>query len=124
IGNSCFQKNNAKLLLQPRVGLAWDPTGGGAWSVRAGFGIHNDLLDNLGIRAYPNPPFNAREQISITNGWLPYLPFQKNAPLPPTCNAQSPLRPPACSIYQPAGFDPAMFTPTIQEWSLTVERQI
>jgi len=27
-----------------------------------------------------------------------------------------------CSIYQPAGFDPNMYTPTIQEWSLTVER--
>jgi len=121
IGNSCFSKNNARLLLQPRVGLAWDPTGKGTWSVRAGFGIHNDLLDNLGIRAYPNPPFSAREQISITNGWLPYLPFQKNAALPPTCG---PGVPQPCSIYQPAGFDPAMFTPTIQEWSLTLERQI
>ena len=124
--NSCLAKNNATHLLQPRVGLAWDPTGKGTWSVRAGFGIHNDLVDNLGIRAYPNPPFNAREQVTIPSGSgiLALLPFQKNAVLPPTCNAQSPLRPPACSIYQPAGFDPNMFTPTIQEWSLTVEHQL
>ena len=27
IASSCFETNNAKLLLQPRVGLAWDPTG-------------------------------------------------------------------------------------------------
>lgn len=131
IGDSCLAKNNAKALWQPRVGLAWDPTGRGTWSVRAGFGIHNDLVDNLGIRAYPNPPFNAREQVTITcpaanpncstNGWLRQVPFQKNAPLPPTC---SPGVPQPCSIYQPAGFDPNMFTPTIQEWSLTVERQL
>jgi hypothetical protein len=89
--------------------------------VRAGFGIHNDLVDNLGIRAYPNPPFNAREQITVTNGWLPQLPFQKSVALPPTCG---PTVPKPCSTYQPAGFDPNMFTPTIQEWSLTVERQI
>ena len=46
VGNSCLERNNAKLLLQPRVGLAWDPTGRGTWAVRAGFGIHNDLQDN------------------------------------------------------------------------------
>src|SRR3989442_8079041 len=27
IGHSCLDQNHAKLLLQPRVGLAWDPTG-------------------------------------------------------------------------------------------------
>src|SRR5881296_2813551 len=43
IGRSCLGQNHAKLLLQPRVGLAWDPTGKGNWSVRAAFGIHNDL---------------------------------------------------------------------------------
>ena len=63
MGKSCFTENHAKLLLQPRVGLAWDPTGTGTWAVRAGFGIHNDLQDNLANRTYSNPPFNAREQI-------------------------------------------------------------
>src|SRR5215510_4368300 len=42
IGRSPFIRNNAKALLQPRVGVAWDPTGTGKWAVRAGFGIHND----------------------------------------------------------------------------------
>src|SRR5881296_1347937 len=50
IGSSCLTENNAKLLLQPRVGIAWDPTGTGTWAVRAGFGIHNDLQDNLANR--------------------------------------------------------------------------
>src|SRR5256712_28031 len=37
IGQSCLTENHAKLLLQPRVGIAWDPTGRGTWAVRAGF---------------------------------------------------------------------------------------
>ncbi|PYR83299.1 MAG: hypothetical protein DMG19_19475 [Acidobacteria bacterium] len=60
VSKSVFLVNNAKALLQPRVGVAWDPTGTGRWAVRAGFGIHNDLLDNLGNRLNQNPPFNAR----------------------------------------------------------------
>jgi hypothetical protein len=121
VGSSCLAQNNAKALWQPRVGIAWDPTGTGTWAVRASAGIHNDLMDNLGIRAQPNPPFAAREQLPVANGFLPLLPLQKNAPLPPTCGPgiASP-----CSIYQPTGFDPNMFTPTIQMWTLTVERQL
>ena len=80
IGHSCLTENHAKLLLQPRVGLAWDPTGKGTWAVRAGFGIHNDLQDNVGNRAYANPPSNAREQLA--GPLLSLIPLQKNVPLP------------------------------------------
>ena len=122
VGKSCMDQNHAKLLLQPRVGLAWDPTGTGSWAVRAAFGIHNDLIDNLGIRTQAGmPPFAARESLPFTNGFLPLLPLKKNAPLPPTCG---PGISAPCSIYQPTGFDPNMFTPTVQIWDLTVERQL
>src|SRR5229473_2195573 len=121
IGDSCLAQNNAKALWQPRVGLAWDPTGTGTWAVRAGFGIHNDLVDNITGRTYPIPPYQAREQIPVPNGILPLLPFDKNAPLPPTCG---PAIPQPCSIYQPGGTDPDMFTPTVQMWNFTVERRL
>src|SRR5213593_3883025 len=123
IGRSCLDQNHAKLLLQPRVGLAWDPTGTGTWAVRAAFGIHNDLMDNLGIRVQPNPPFSARESLIplIGNGFLPLLPLKKDVQLPPTCG---PGISAPCSIYQPTGFDPNMLTPTVQIWDLTVERQL
>src|SRR6266566_6458452 len=122
MAKSCLTENHAKLLLQPRVGLAWDPTGTGTWAVRAGFGIHNDLQDNLANRTYSNPPFNAREQLS--GPLLSLIPLPKNAALPPTCGTPGAPPPPACSLYGPGGFDPVMFTPTSQQWSLTVERGI
>src|SRR5213594_3253001 len=124
IGKSCMDQNHAKLLLQPRVGLAWDPTGTGSWAVRAAFGIHNDLIDNLGIRTQAGmPPFAARESLPVTpaTGFLPLLPLKKDAPLPPTCGAGIPQ---PCSIYQPTAFDPNIFTPTVQIWDLTIDRQL
>src|SRR3989454_607252 len=124
VGKSCMDQNHAKLLLQPRVGLAWDPTGTGSWAVRTAFGIHNDLIDNLGIRTQAGmPPFAARESLPVTaaTGFLPLLPLKKNVALPPTCG---PGIPQPCSIYQPTGFDPNMPTPTVQIWDLTVERQL
>src|SRR5947207_2085953 len=122
IGHSCLTENHAKLLLQPRVGIAWDPTGRGTWAVRAGFGIHNDLQDNIGNRAYANPPSLSREQLS--GPLLSLIPLDKNAALPPTCGTPGAPPPPACSTYGPGGFDPVMFTPTSQQWSLTIERGI
>jgi Carboxypeptidase regulatory-like domain len=122
VGGSCLAQNNAKALWQPRVGIAWDPTGTGTWAVRAGFGIHNDLLDALGQKAFMDPPFSAREQLPVTNGFLPLLPINKNLPLPPTCAPGAVFV--GCNIYQPGGFDPNMFTPTIQMWTFTLERQL
>jgi len=121
VGKSCLERNNAKLLLQPRVGLAWDPTGRGTWAVRAGFGIHNDLQDNLAIRIYANPPTNAREQFTFApgRGLLDLIPLQKGVTLPPTCSSTQGQ---PCSIYTPAAVDPKMETPTVQQWSLAVDR--
>jgi len=121
VSKSVFLVNNAKALLQPRVGVAWDPTGTGRWAVRAGFGIHNDLLDNLGNRLNQNPPFNARLVIPRT----PLLTILKDGPIPDTTPAPcNPETTSGCPLYAPGGLDPKMYTPTTQEWSLEVERGI
>jgi hypothetical protein len=127
VASSAFLQNNAKALWQPRIGLAWDPTGTGTWAVRAGFGIHYDLQDNIGHRLNADPPFNAR--LTLTNTPLltilnMNLPIVFGTQAPASCNAQSPLRPPDCSIFSPGGLDPDLHTPTLQQWSLTVERGI
>ena len=123
IGRSPFLENNAKALLQPRVGIAWDPTGKGNWSVRAAFGIHNDLQDNLAHRLNANQPFNARLLIT-GRPLLSIIPLPGSVAPPPTCSAESPLREPQCAIYTVGGLDPNMHTPTIQQWTLEIERAI
>jgi len=123
IGRSPFVKNYAKALLQPRVGVAWDPSGKGTWSVRAAFGIHNDLQDNLAHRLNANQPFNARLLIT-GRPMLSIIPLAGSTAPPPTCSADSPLKEPACAIYTVGGLDPTMHTPTIQQWTLEIERSI
>ncbi|PYU33737.1 MAG: TonB-dependent receptor [Acidobacteria bacterium] len=120
IGNSCFAKNNAKALWEPRVGVAWDPTGTATWAVRAGFGIYNDLQDNLAFRLDSNPPFNPR--LVSSGALLSQIPLDPAIPLPPTCNAQLVAAKANCSIYSEGGVDSSMHTPTVEQWSFTVER--
>src|SRR5262249_56720586 len=52
------------------------------------------------------------------------IPLAGSTAPPPTCSADSPLREPACAIYTVGGLDPTMHTPTIQQWTLEIERSI
>ncbi len=119
VGRSALLQNNAIALWQPRVGVAWDPTGTGSWAVRAGFGIFNDLQDSLAHRLSSNPPFNAR--MTLTAPLLSFIPIPGGTQPAPSCTA---LGQTGCSTFSPGGLDPYMHTPTHQEWSLTVEREI
>src|SRR5207249_2936133 len=123
IGRSPFVENRAKALLQPRVGVAWDPSGKGTMSVRAAFGIHNDLQDNLAHRLNANQPFNARLLIT-GRSLLDIIPLSGTTAPPPTCSADSPLREPQCAVYTVGGLDPNMHTPAVQQWTLELERAI
>src|SRR6266853_860299 len=124
VGSSCLSVNNARALWQPRVGIAWDPTGDGKWAVRAGFGIHNDLQDSLANRSYANPPFNGREQIPTPNGMLAIIPLKRTGALAPFVCAPGVASPCTTTPYAPGGVDPNLHTPTIQQWSFTVEREL
>jgi len=119
VGHSCLIENNAIALWQPRVGIAWDPTGTGSWAVRAGFGIYNTLQDNVDQAFGANPPFNARFSNSLP--FLSQIPLTGGEAPPPSC---SPTQGQPCSIFQPGQLDPTLHTPTIQQWSFTVEREL
>jgi len=125
VGKSPLLKNNARALWQPRVGLVWDPSGSGKWAVRAGFGIHNDLQDNLANRLNANPPFNGRLTVE-QKPLLSIIPVSAEVAPPPSCKSldQSLNQNPPCTLYAPGGIDPDMHIPTVQQWSLTVERQL
>lgn len=62
--------------LSPRFGFAWDPSGQGTTSVRAGFGIYfnTNNQQNL-IVTVTNPP--ATPRIGIANPTFPNVPFER-----------------------------------------------
>jgi hypothetical protein len=73
-------QDNFHLGFAPRLGVAWDPTGRGKWSVRAGFGQfynRDDIFVTDGT-AGVNPPFVAG--FNSTNGR-----FLDNINQPPPC---------------------------------------
>src|SRR5437867_8399939 len=124
-GKSPLIRNNARSLWQPRVGLVWDPSGAGKWAVRAGFGIHNDLQDNLANRLNSNPPFSGRLTVE-QKPLLSIIPVSADVAPPPSCKSldQSLNQTPPCTLYAPGGIDPDLHMPSVQEWSLTVERKL
>ena len=122
VGKTPLIENHAKALWQPRVGLAWDVTGSGKWAVRAGFGIHNDLQDNLANRLNANPPFSGRLTF-LNQPLLSIIPVSAEVAPPPACKFVGQTNQP-CSVYAPGGVDPVLHTPTLQQWSLTVEHQL
>lgn len=109
IGNNGFTVNNAKFLAQPRVGLSWS-----LWPdktvVRAGFGIFNELLDDLGYRMDQNAPFNPTYSIAS----LPVSKLPIDPASPPASNA----------LLVPGGVQPDAKMPTLISYSLRVEQEL
>src|SRR5262245_32633305 len=119
VGSSTFAENNAKRLLGPRIGMAWDPTGSGKTAVRAGFGIYYTMIDNLAFLLNSLPPYNA--SVTFTGSLLSFLPITHVVQPPPACGPSGPA---TCSIFAPQGVESAAKTPTVNEWNLTIERQL
>jgi Carboxypeptidase regulatory-like domain len=104
VGSSALTDNRAKFLPEPRVGLAWDVTGDGKTSIRAGFGVHHSLLDNLDYRLDQTAPYNttlAYSGVPISN---------------PTSGA--------AGLISPSNVQPDIATPTVLSWTLQIERQL
>ena len=109
IGNNAFTTNNTKFLAQPRIGIAWSPRPDRT-VVRAGFGIYNELLDDLGYRLDQNAPFNPT--YSIASLPVSSLPISPSGP------------PPAKALLVPGGVQPDVKAPTLISYSLRVEQEL
>lgn len=109
VGHSAFTENNARFLAQPRVGLAWNPRKDKT-VVRAGFGIYNQLLDDLGYRMDQNAPFNPT--YSIASLPVSSLPINPSAPTP------------ARALLVPGGVQPDAKMPTLISYSLRIEQEL
>lgn len=109
VGNNAFTTNNAKFLAQPRIGIAWSARPDRT-VVRAGFGIYNELLDDLGYRMDQNAPFNPT--YSIASLPVSSLPVNPSGPIP------------AKALLVPGGVQPDVRMPTLISYSLRVEQAL
>ena len=119
VGDTVFTQNNAKWLLSPRVGLAWDVLGNGKTAVRAGFGTYYSLIDDLAFLLNSLPPYNGA--LSSSGALSSLVPIAPGRPSPPSCG---PGVPSPCATYAPQGIQANAKTPTVEEWNLSVEQQI
>ncbi|OFW43582.1 MAG: hypothetical protein A3J28_00495 [Acidobacteria bacterium RIFCSPLOWO2_12_FULL_60_22] len=111
VGNNLLLKNRAKKLFGPRAALAWDPFGKGKTSIRAGWGIAYNLLDNIGWCCRASLPSNP--QFQITNPPFP-LTINPSAGIPASLNA----RPGGGA----GGIQTDAFTPTVFNYRFEVEQ--
>ncbi len=110
--------NNQYNNLEPRIGLAWDPTKKGRTSIRAGYGIfHDRVYGNLFGNTRGNPPF------SLTSFNLPFGPLSSVTP-PSSLTPVDPLLVPDGSFYYVVLIDPNLKTPYSQNWNLGVQQAI
>ncbi len=116
VGSRTFTNNNAWVLPQPRVGLAWSPFGRKT-VVRAGAGIYNDLQDALGYRTDQNSPFNPTYTIPNLN----LSQFPLGLPIVPVSAGTAS---PAGTKLAPGGVQPDLQTPTLISYSLKIEQEI
>ena len=119
VGGSAFTQNNAKLLLSPRVGLAWDPFRNGRTAIRAGFGTYYTLIDALSFLLNSLPPYNG--SLTFSGPLSSFTPIQSNVIPPPTCG---PGVPTPCTTYAPQGVQANAKTPTVEEWSFSIQQQL
>ena len=94
----------------PRIGVAWDPTGSGRTSIRAGFGLFYDeiLPKYYFFSGSLNPPFTTRTS-------LPNPPF-------PNVLAEFDVNAPIRAQLQTVEYD--LQTPFITQYNLSVQRAL
>jgi hypothetical protein len=119
VADSAYTKNNATKLFSARAGLAWDPFSDGKLAIRAGFGTYYSLIDDLSFLLNSLPPYNG--SITASGSLFSITPVVPGAAVPPSCGPGAPA---PCTTYAPQGIQADAKTPTVQEWNLSIERQL
>jgi hypothetical protein len=111
LGASPYSVNNAKWLFGPRVALAWTPFSKTA--IHAAFGTYYNQLDYMGS-CCDGSPIGSNLNLNPSIG-------SKTAPA--TFPVQMSPNLPGAKV-SPAGVQPDLKTPTVQEWTLKIEQGI
>jgi hypothetical protein len=124
ISSSAFTQNNAKWLFGPRISFAWDVFANGKTAVRAGFGTYYSLLDALSFQLNSDPPYNGTlsyPALGQGSSLLSIVPIVPGVSPSPVCG---PGVPQPCATYAPQGIQANAKTPTVQEWSASIEQEL
>ncbi len=132
----------------PRVGFAWSPDSARKWSVRGGFGIYyNQVEEELTLQNLQSPPFSLTDYgagdigaaPSLANPYSGYLPsYDSNGSLvgasPASLSNRFPFTPPPAgtknvdfSFFYPMTlkvFDPKLTTPSAYNYNFTIQHEL
>lgn len=111
-GNVPADLNN----VAPRIGIAWDPTGSGKWSVRAGFGLFYEYIPGIAQfnSEFSSPPGFPNITINAPTNYTN-----------PLAGLSNPLQP--GSIRTPVAFTslgPDLHLPYDEQWNVSIQRQL
>ena len=107
-----FQKHN----IYPRVGVAYKVTSNGKMVIRAGYGLFGNTVYGTIARSMEGGPFGGSESFfnAITNG----------AALLTFPNPFVPAAGQVAAFQSASGFNPHLSVPYLQQWNVTLEKQI
>ncbi|HYL37917.1 MAG TPA: carboxypeptidase-like regulatory domain-containing protein [Bryobacteraceae bacterium] len=109
VGDSVYSENNARFLFGPRVGVAWSPFGTARrTAIHAGFGIYYEQLDYMGNCCDASPLGTYNFKVTVQSTTFP-IHLASGQPIPGARVA-------------PAGVDPHLQMPSVQQYSFRVEQ--
>ncbi|HKO19160.1 MAG TPA: carboxypeptidase regulatory-like domain-containing protein, partial [Acidobacteriaceae bacterium] len=111
----------------PRFGFAYDVTGDGKTSLRGGFGVFYDSVQNgiINNRFVDVTPFSPQFSLTTPPGTFsnPYVGFSNPYPAPFPPPANSPFPGPVLAVTYDPSHGHKQLTPTMYNWNLSFEHQ-
>ena len=110
IGKSVYSVNNAKLLIGPRLGIAWAPFASRHTAIHAGYGLYYEQLDYMGDCCDSIPIGIYDSRVTVTPATFPLF-------ISPTQTLPG-------SKIGPTGVQPNLSSPAVFQYNLRVDQAL